>query len=218
MPIVKNPVLLTLQRMLGLAPGGGRPLNLDDSNISLTLPVVPHVARRGGAGIQAGWFLGVMENVHSAADAEASFIDPYEPGALLAVAPYPASVPDGFDLWLLGCSGVRSLGTGDPTGALFVVNPNDTSQAWGIDDAGVAVIATPGIRVAFFDSVSEVVQAVTADPLFNSVSGQTYIPVNMRLPRGTLLGFETQSAAAAEYQGAFLLGLFPAGLGQDVVA
>jgi len=42
--------------------------------------------------------------------------------------------------------------------------------------------------------------------------------VNIRIPRGATLAFHSTSAAAAEFQMAFLLGLFPAALGQDVVA
>jgi len=215
MGAIKNPILKALQGLIGIAPVPG-PVVLDDDSISLTLPVVPHIARRSLAGIELGWFVGLMENVHSGADSEASSIDPYEPGALLAVPPYPPSVPDDFDLWLLGISGTRSSGTGGLTGALFTLNPNDTSQGWGIDDAGVALLGTPSIRLGLFDSISELVQAFTTDPMINSLTLQTFYKLGIRVPRGAILSFETEAAAAAEFQGQFLLGLFPAGLGQDV--
>lgn len=213
MAVVKNPIISTLGNMIGLSPTPS-PLILDETNLSLVLPVVPDVARRSGAGIEAGWFVGLLENVHSAADSESSFIDPYNPGAN-SIAPYPEIVPIGYDVWLIGVSGTRSAGSGGLTGAIFVLNPGDTSQGWGQDDAGAAVVGTPSIRLALFDSISELVQAVATDPMITE-QGATYVPIGIRIPRNSLLGFETEAAAAAEFQGQFLLGLFPAGLGQDV--
>jgi len=214
MSLVKNPILSTLQRMVGISPSP-QPVVLDDANISLTLPLVPHVTRRSLAGIESGWFLGITENVHSGADAESSFIDPYNPGDL-AVAPYPGVVPDDFDVWVLGVAGVRSSGVGDLTGAIFSLNPADTSQGWGIDDAGAAVIGSLAIKIAFFDTLEETVTAVVSSAMLTE-AGLTYQPVGIRVPRGGLLGFDTESVAAAEFQGQWLIGLFPAGLGQDVV-
>jgi len=216
MAVVKNPVLLTLGKILGLSPGKGTPLVLDERNLSLTLPIVPDVARRGGSGIQAGWYLGVLENVHSGADAESSNIDPYNPGAS-AVAPYPSVVDPGFDVWLLGVAGIRTSAAGDLLGALMTMNPGDSSQGWGEDDADVPLLATPSLRLAHFNSVLDTVLTTVAHPMLTP-AGQTWVPLNLRVPRGGIIGFSTQSAAAAEYQAQFLIGLFPAGLGQDVTS
>lgn len=214
MSLVKNPILAPLQRLIGTSPAPRGSINLDDENISQTLPVVPHLMRRSLAGIESGWFLGLMENVHGAADFESSFIDPYNPGAL-AVAPYPGTVESDFDVWVLGVSGIRSSGAGGLTGALFVINPADTSQGWGVDDAAAQVLGTPALKVARFDGLETTITQ-TFDPMITE-AGLTYQPVGIRVPRGGLLGFDTESAAAAEFQGQWLIGLFPAGLGQDVV-
>jgi len=214
MSLVKNPIISMLQSLIGVSPNPG-PVVLDDDSISMVLPVVPEVARRSMAGIETGWFQGVLENVHSGADSETSNIDPYNPGAA-AVAPYPTTIPDEFDLWLLGVSGRRSSGAGDLTGAVFTMNPGVTSQGWGIDDVGAPVVVAPAMRIAFFDGLEETVTAVGNSPFLLAATGQLYIPIGIRLPRGGLIAMATEAAAAAEFQGMFLLGLFPAGLGQDV--
>jgi len=216
MSVVKNPILTTLQKLIGISPIPG-PTVLDDDSISLVLPVLPEVARRSLSGIETGWFSGVMENVHSGADSEASNIDPYAVGAL-AIAPYPSVIGDEFDLWLIGVCGRRSSGAGGLSGAVFSMNPPATTQGWGVDDTGAALVTSPTVTVGFFDGVEEVVQAFTSDPMINSLTLQTFIPVGLRVPRGALLGFETEAAAAAEFQGQFVMGLFPAGLGQDVAS
>lgn len=49
--------------------------------------------------------------------------------------------------------------------------------------------------------------------------GNTYIPINMRLPRGCRIRFETLSdgAAAVEFRAMCVIGLFPSAMGQDIV-
>ncbi len=103
-------------------------------------------------------------------------------------------------------------------GALFLLDPLPISQGWGVDDAGVLALSSGAIRLALFDGTFDAVTAVVNDPMVNSLTLQTYVPVNMRVPRGATLGFQTESAGVATFIGQFLLGLFPAGLGQDVVS
>jgi len=209
---IKNPVLSTLQRMIGISPVPG-PIILDDTNVSLVLPMVPDVTRRSLAGIRTGWYLGMLEVVHSGADFESAALDPYNAG-VDAIAPYPPIVPEGFDVWLLGVGGHRSSGAGGLVGANFSMNPEDENQGWGRDDAGAPVVGTPSFIVAAFDSINELVTA-GIQPM-QTESGETFVKVGIRVPRGGTLGVNTQSAAAAEFQAQFLTGLFPAGLGQDI--
>jgi len=213
--IVKNPIIKSLQTLIGLSPGPPEPLVIDIGNASLTAPIFPDITRRSEAGIEAGWFIGILENEHSGADAELSFLNPYLPGAS-AVAPYPPAVPDGFDVWCLGISGIRSAATGDLTGAIMDMNPGPNSQGWGQNDLGAAVVDSTSIRLAFFDGLETTTDVITNDPMITP-GGLLFVPTRMRVPRGGTLGFNSRSAAAATFQAIFLLGLFPAGLGQDVV-
>jgi len=215
MTIVKNPLLGSLQTLIGISPAPV-PLVLDESNISLVLPIVPDIARRSQQiGPLGGWFQGVLENVHSGADGEASNMDPYNPGAS-AVGAYPPVIPDGYDVWLMAVGGERSSGSGGLTGALMSMNPAPAAQGWGQDDQAAPVIATPRFYVARFDALSETVTVVANDPMITE-AGETFVHVGLRIPRGGFIGFHSESAAAAEFQAIFIMGLFPAGLGQDVL-
>ena len=213
MSLIKNPVLSTLQRMIGISPRPS-PIVLDDENVQLVLPIVPEVTRRSLSGNESGWFIGILENEHSGADAELSFINPYSPGDD-AVPPYPREVEDDFDVWLLGISGIRSAATGDLTGAIMDINPAARSQGWGRNDLGASIVDSTSIRLAFFSGLETTTDVVTADPMITP-GGLLFVPTNLRIPRGGTLGFNSRSAAAATFQAIFLLGLFPAGLGQDV--
>jgi len=216
MGFIKNAILTPLQTLIGVAPAP-QPVVVDLNNISLTMPVFPHVARRAlSSAATGGWFVAVMENVHSVADDEASFINPYLAGSA-ALAPYPAAVRPGFDIWLLGINGQRSSGAGGLTGAALSINTTPGQEAFAIDDAGAPVAASgPRVVLAQFDSISTLTAGIV--PPMVTEQGLTYQPANIRIPRGGVFNFHSTSAAAAEFQMILTLGLFPAGLGQDVAA
>jgi len=212
MTLIKNPVLLSLQSLIGIAPSP-KPVVLDDENVSLTLPLVPDISRRSRvlAGTQ-GWFQGVLENVHSAADDENVGLQPYNLG-IAAIPPFPAIVGPEFDIHIAGASMLRTSGTGALTIGSLSINVLPQNQGFGLDDAGAVVVATPSIFLARFDAI-QATQA-SSDPGITE-QGLYYQPINMRLPRGASLSFASTSAAAATYQMLVMFGLFPAGLGQDV--
>jgi len=214
MAIIKNAILSPIQRLIGMAPSPS-PTVLDDDSVSLTMPIVPHIARRSLVGKpNGGWFEGVLENVHSGADDEQSSINPYAAG-LDAVPPYPMAINDNFDIWLIAVMGRRSSGAGGLTGAIMTIDPPTHSQGWGRDDVGAPVVGSPPMRVAFFDGVEETVAGITPSPMITE-QGLLLQPINLRIPHDALLTFHSTSAAAAEFQAIFLVGLFPAGLGQDI--
>jgi len=215
MAIIKNAILLPIQRLIGIAPSGS-PTVLDDDSVSLTFPVIPHIARRSLSSLPTGgYFVGILENVHSGADDESSSIDPYNAG-VDAVAPYPAMISSDFDLWLIGITGRRSSGAGGLTGAIGSFTTPLHAQGWGRDDSGAPLITSGRIMVAQFDGISTLAAAFSTPPMITE-QGILYQPIGIRLIRGCTIGFHSTSAAAAEFQMFFLLGLYPAGLGQDVV-
>jgi len=191
--------------------------DMDMGSISLVFNVAPEILRRGvQLGPQGGWFMGILENVHSGADGERSEIDPYAAGAD-AVAPFPTTVPEDIDLWLLGVSLVQSVGTGTLlTAAQILFNPAPFTQGFGRDDGGLPIIAVRAFTVARFTSVVNDVTDLGAEAGITD-QGLTYQPVNMRIPRGSTISFSSESSAAAEFQAILVMGMFPASLGQDVV-
>jgi len=201
---------LSAQAMSGIT-------DLDTGNVDQVL-VVNDLARRGKTEANlGGWYEGFFENVHSAADGEVSFLDPYAPGAS-ANAPYPAVVPLDWDVWLLGVGGVQSSGViPSLTGAIWQVNPIRSQVGWAQDDAGDPVATvSPSMSVARFDDVSPLIGTISQPPMLTE-QGEVWVQTRMRLPRGATLEFHTESSAAAEFLGTALMGLFPASLGQDVV-
>jgi len=214
--LLTTSLLRRLQALIGASATGLGPVDVDTGNISLTLPTVPEIARRGLApGNIGGWGIGVLENVHGAADFESSSIDPYQPGDA-AVGAYPSPVPLDFDVWLLGATAIQTVGTAGLDGAFILINPVASQQMWGRDDTGDPVVTDPPMVLGRWDAVDSAVTG-SSDVLITE-AGETYIPINMRIPRsGCLIVFHTESAGIAEYQATLLMGLFPAALGQDVV-
>lgn len=217
MALIKSGMLKRIQGLIG-APGSALgPVELEDSLVTQTLPVIPELARRGLApGTIGGWGFGLLENVHSGADGESSSIDPYNAGAS-AILGYPAVVPLEFDVWFLGATMVRSSGAGGLTLASVGINPVDSQQMWAQDDAGDPVAgSSPAMRLGLWDALSTGISVGVDFGI--TEAGQPYIPINLRVPRGgCIIQFQTEAAAAAEFQMMALMGLFPAALGQDVV-
>lgn len=212
---ITNNLLRIVQQLIGGSGAGTAPITvLDDDSVTQTLPIVPEIARRSLViGPLGGIFVGVLRNVHSGADGEVSNILPYAPLAS-NIPPYPSPVPDGFDIWLLGVAGGRVASAGGLTGALMGINPPTDSQGWGRDDGGTGVSATGIFQVARFDALEEGVTLGT-DAMITE-QGLTYQPVNLRIMRGATIVFATEAAAAATFDAQFYMGLFPAGMGQDV--
>jgi len=218
MALIKNALLLPIQHLVGQTPTP-TPAVVDDDSVSLTLPIVPNIARRSLASQPTGgWFQGILENNHVSDDAIISTVNVYNVGDD-AVAPYPATVPNEFDVWWIGCSAVHASGSGGLAEALIGLNPANFSQGWGRDQAGVLVTASPRMHIGRWDSIDTGGGTGVRDAPLLTEAGETWIPVGMRLPRGTNLSFETLStgAAAVEFRALFIMGLFPSAMGQDIV-
>lgn len=219
MAIVNNALLKTIQALIGIAPAAS-PTVLDDDSISMVLPVLPDVARRGLSVGAGGQFQAIMENVHSAADAESSVIDPYNADDT-AVPPFPAVVSRDFDIWLIRASMVRTSGAGTLVGGVLKFQaPLDQSPSLGIgiDDAGAPVTNNTQQAFCHWDLLVSGITAVNAFGI-NAKSGQAEYILIARLPFGSKLHFHTEAGtASATFRLTMVLGLFPAGLGQDCAA
>lgn len=212
---VDSGALRTINRVLGIAGATSPGTELETEQIVQTLDLNPYVRRGRVVGNLSGWYMGLLQNVHVAAGDLDSLIDPYEPGDS-AIAPYPASVPRGWDVWVLGICLDRSTGAGTLAGAVVGLNPLGRSQGWGQNNSGAGVGSTPNMPIARFVSVN----ADAAGTLAIGVSGNgsTYVETRLRVPRGATLTLDTTAAgASATFRALFFCGVFPEGLGQDVL-
>jgi len=215
MAIIKNAILLPIQRLIGIAPASQETV-LDTSSVSLTMPILPDMARRSlSSQPTGGLFFGVLENVHSGADDEISTVDPYNPGPDV-IAPYPSLVELSFDVWVLGVGGERISGAGALSIGLASIVSAVHTLGFGRDDSQAPVTRIPNLTIARFDSIDGVFGSAI-EP-FLTEAGDTMVQTRIRLPRGARLRFHSTSAGAATFSMWFLVGLFPAGMGQDVVA
>lgn len=222
---IDSGALTILNRILGIAGSatGSSQTDLDDGNLNQVLDVNPIVRRSRTQG-NTGWFYFLIENNHSGADDEVGTVDPYGigTGGNGAVAPYPIApvdggkgVPPGFEVHLIGVGLNRNSASGVLTGGLCSLIPPATQQGFGVDDAGAQHLAGINIILARWDSINTATAAF-GEGVGVTAEGNTWIPINLRVPRGSLIRLMTTSAAAAIYTMYGVVGLFPISLGQDV--
>jgi len=194
----------------------------DDGNASQVLDVAPAIRRGLTPVASSGLYIAVMENVHSGADSEASTVDPYNLGSALVLGGYPAAVDASlFDVWLLEVSCVRTSGAADLLVGQLRLNTTAgirNPQGWGIDDAGALVTGTDGpVLAMWIGAVASSGSGSQACFVQAGTGKADAIRVNRRIRLGESLVFSTGSDAAMELQLIMTIGLFPAGLGQDIL-
>lgn len=212
---IDSDALVLVNRALGIAGVLPSTTLLDDGNVSQILSLNDIIRRGRTIGVTKGWYYGVLENAHAGAGADESSIDPYAPG-VAAVDPYPAVVDANTDVWLIGATIKRSGGAGDIDGAMLFIDPPAVQQAWGVDESGTPVTPSAQICVARWTEIDASLAAGGTTGI--SGDGSSYVRVNLRLARPTSIRFATDADAAATFRCIMVLGLFPAGLGQDVGA
>lgn len=219
MTLVTGDQLRLVARLFGRGSSLSGSTDLDVDAVTQTLPIVPEIVRRSLTEANSGgWNEGLLLNEHTDAQTLTSSIDPYAPGDN-AVAPYPALVPLGFDVWIMGVAAVRvdSAGTGAYSSAVLAINPGAAVQSWGEDDSGDAVAGGPRIILARFDGGLDV-NLVGINPPLLTEAGEVFVPLRMRIPRqGSTLEWISDSVATCSLRAHIILGLFPESLGQDVM-
>jgi len=203
-----------MNRVLDLA--GGRPASvteLEDGSVTQVVDINPIVRRSRTIGRTTGIFNCVLENVHGAgATSESSSIDPYNAGGL-NVNGYPQPVPDDMDVWVLRVSVFISVATGSNlTTADYFLRTAAEQQGLSSDDGGLAVSAAiKNLPRYHWDTVT------TSGAVQNGISGAFCYDVPERIRRGANFRFESVATNAVETQCVLVCGLFPIGLGQDVI-
>jgi len=214
MGLIRTTLLRGVQALVGAAPTTGVTV-LDDDSVVQTLPVVPEIARRSLSLGETGWWIANLNNIHTAADAELSQINPY--AAALDVpdgSAFPVLVPATQDLWLIGAHVVRISGAGDLNNGALIIDPVPRQQAFGRDDLGAAVVASGEIPLALWGNLNEV---LAVDMAILSEGG-VWWRGPLRIPRNANILFRSDATATATFSLVMILGLFPESLGQDVLA
>ena len=206
---IDSQALDVLQKALGLSGRGSPVTELTDGVVDQVLDVGPIVRRSRTQAQSEGLYTGFIRNVHSAANSVDTGVSPFNAGTN-ALAPYPSPMPAGFDIWLLAAAVTQLSGSGTLSASLRVTAPDGVM---GLSSVSLPTGTT--MSVALWDSVA------TEGTTFGFKSGQTQPlqKIGMRLPRGatTQIIFASTSSAVATFDCFFTLGVFPVGLGQDVV-
>jgi len=213
--IVESQAFAPLNKTLGIGGSGDSETELLDGELVQTMEMGA-IARRGRtiAGTE-GLFRCVMRTVHTAAEVLTTSWQPYQPGATGTIAPYPNPVPDGFDVWLLGCSVERVSGNASISEAALRLT--QVQQGFGIDDSAAAVVSTSVFTIAFWNSLE-----LGIEPAYGVISsrGWPWKPVKIRIPRkgaiaSPFLVFGAESGGTLTVDCVMLIGIFPSALGQD---
>lgn len=220
---VTSDALVGVDRALGL-PGGqaSGATEFQDQQLDQVLDVFA-LARRGRtlAGTE-GIMTVVLQNVHGAAGDLFTAWEPYNSDSTGVIAPYPSPFPRDMELWLLGAAVRRTAGAGDADEVGLTLA--SVQQGFGIDDTGNQVISVDGLPLAFWN----VQRAVPfGGQWMQDTGGRVFAPIGIRIPplgeggvqsNFAQVVFLTHVSAAATYDCQILIGIFPAGMGQDVVA
>jgi len=201
-----------VNRALGLTGMGSPETEFLDGIVEQTLDVGPLIRRGRALADTSGIFTPTLRNIHTDSESLFTSVDPYAVGATAAIAPYPARVPESFDVWLLGAS-VRRVSGGGTINATLSLDVGTRNAGFGIDDSGVAVLSSESIRLAYWNSI---VTVGTAFALLQALGPHQRIGI--RIPRNvSLLRFDSFSSLTVTYDCQMIIGLFPIGLGQDAI-
>ena len=212
---ITSSALLLVDRWLGLGGSSG-PTELDDGTVSQVLDMWPAIRRMGTPAALGGWFFCLMDNIHPAAGAIDSEVDPYNPGGafLPNSTVYPTPVPADMDFWLFSIQMKRVSGAAGMDGAAMHINPLVNQQGWGIDNLGAAIAGNDPYTVGRWTGLDSTLAG--KDPYGIAGDGSSSVVVNQRIGRGALLRMTTDADAACTFRTTLTCGLFAAGLGQDI--
>lgn len=206
---INSQMLESLNKALGLSGRGSQATELTDGIVDQVIDVLPVVRRSRTFAQTDGIFYALLRNVHAAADSRAVSLFPYAP-TTTALPPYPAPMPRDFDVWLLSSAIRQSAGAGTLSGSLRISAP---AELMGLSTLGTPIGSTT--NVAFWDTL--VTEGVTFGIL--AAEPKPVQKIGLRLPRATTteLIFASTSSAATTFDCICMLGVFPVGLGQDVL-
>jgi len=218
---VEGQALGTINKTLGLSGEGAPSTEFIDGELVQSLDVNPYVRRGNTISPNEGIYTTVLRTIDAVGGAAIiATLLPYN-ATVGAINGWPVPVPPSLDVWVLKAQVANVSGGFTATAALFA-NYDARQQGLGIDSAGVAVVSSIQELIMFWDLAKlQTFRFLVQD---NGGTAGSFVPEirPFRIPRGhsapgTSLVFSCTASAAATWECQVLLGLFPSGLGQDVL-
>jgi len=220
---LESGALSGLPGILGLGGGGAGEQWVDIDKLQIVLDVLPHIRRKRSNLSTTGIFVTAIGNTHSgaAANVVTATLTPYASPS--GVGPWPGNpVPETHDIWLIGCQAQCTAVTGNLLAAHFALGfPTGSGLNVALTPSGAGSAAVTG---ALTTTVRAFTQEVSLGSLGTHLAEPDGEEINrmvlpFRIGRGCQLHWNTETAAlgASVYQLRLILGVFPAGFGQDVI-
>lgn len=215
---IRTNTLDLVNRGLGISGRGAPETTFADEELLQTVDVGPLIRLSRTPAESGGIFYAIIRHVHGAAGDLETGVAPYDLETPGAIGAYADPMTRGFDVWLISACVRRVSGAGTLTVAQLGVSYFSGTQGWGVDDSGVAVVVADIQALATWETLIS-----TPPRAYGLLSGGngTMVYPKLRLQRNpsTRIQFiSTVAAAAATLDLQLVLGVFPEGLGQDVVA
>ncbi len=209
--------LREMARVLQISTGPPQLVEIDDEVVQQVVELDPFLRRGLTPANSTGIFTATILNTHVGSDTITTEVNPYTPGTTFVGNGYPAVVGPELDVWLLpGFNAKAVTGLADFNGGDFGLIYDTNAMGWRNEANGIAV----RVPLAVYDQ-----EDLFGNPTYltgGAASGQTVIwpgpPIRLRRTGDPRFRFQTRKAGAGagSYLLSMLIGLFPAGMGQDV--
>lgn len=211
---VDTDALLEVARSLGINNPATvvEQVTFDDATLQQAL-VVNELVRRARAGFGAGIWQASILTDHVAAGTITDDLDPY--GAPDMASAYRELVDQGHDVWALSSRVSVDVST-DFVAAVLQIKPRTNEMA--VRNTSAVTGTSAPIILGSWDSVLATFSGTTAT-VSSSADPRLIQPVHIRrISRGQVLSLVSESGGVAAFEAhcRVALGVFPAGLGQDV--
>jgi hypothetical protein len=198
------------------APGTAtEDVDFDDGVLQQVLEVAPLVRRGRTIGLSTGIWTGAFVHVHAAGGASVigQTIDPYDPNLAQVTLSngWPNPVPAAFDVWLMAVTCETGASGANFTSALFQISYEAAAMAMRRSAGGT-------INVEEVIAAWDAFQQIGAEFVGQMIDPPPNVPqLPRRIRRGDSLVGVSSVANNMTVTLGFVLGLFPAGLGQDAI-
>lgn len=211
-----SPGLRELHRILRVSTGPPQLQELDDGIIQQMLELNAFLRRELTPQGSSGIFTASILNTHTGSDTETTLVNPYTPGTTFVKPEWGDPVAAGLDVWLLAAHAEAVTGLGDFGGGGLALVSDSNAMGWRNEANAIAVNS----QIMTYDQ--ELAQGAQTFLMSNAndiIMLDERGNGGIRIPReaDTRIEFQTikTGAGAATYKLFMILGLFPAGMGQD---
>lgn len=214
MQILRGPALQTVRAVLGLEGRGAQTTEYPDGILDQTLDTAPFIRRGLTRAASLGFTYHQITNIHGAGPSTVnSAFQPFGIGPGVTgwqdLWPGPVFPSDLYDAWLIYLGAECIANTGNLASFAFNIEPRGTLLV-----QGVAADMVP------FPVYTGTVETVRAGRTILQANLPVTVRLPMRLHPDNLMFWATTTAGApaSEYSLTACIGLFPAGMQQDIIS